>query len=159
MTLHVPRDRHSLASFAYQPGSEKSVVMDSVDVEVSTLSRAIRDAGLGHGLFIKIDTEGFEHAVLSGLDDSDTDCVDALLIEVNHRNLARAGITLERLLGFVWLQDFQWFEVDDQQGRFGPVTRERLLSRTDLNTNLLFLRPALAALIGERSSSAVSSAA
>ena len=153
MTLHVPRDRHSLASFAYQPGSEKSVVMDSVEVEVSTLSCVIRDAGLDAGLFIKIDTEGFEHAVLSGLDISDTGCVDALLIEVNHRNLARAGITLEKLLGFGWLQGFHWFEVDDHLGRFGPVTRNSLVQRTDLNTNLLFLRPALAAVIGERSSS------
>lgn len=144
MTLHVPRDRHSLASFAYQPGSEKAAAIDTIDVEVTTLSRAIQDFAPPRGLFVKIDTEGFEHAVLSGLDLDDVERVDALLIEANHRNLARAGLDLSRLLSFAWLAEFCWFEVDDQRGRFEAVTPEAMKSRTDINTNLLFLRAALA---------------
>ncbi len=148
MTLHVPRDRHSLASFAYQPGSEKAAMIDAIDVEVTTLSRALQQFAMPRGLFVKIDTEGFEHAVLSGLDFNDVEQVDALLIEANHRNLARAGVGLDRLLSFAWLGEFRWFEVDDQHGRFEAVTPEAVKSRVAINTNLLFVRVALAEKLG-----------
>ena len=144
MTLHVPRDRHSLASFAYQPGSEKAAAIDAIDVEVTTLSQVLEEFRLPHGLFVKIDTEGFEHAVLSGLVIKDVEGVDALLIEANYRNLARAGIDLNRLLSFDWLAEFRWFEVDDPHGRFEAVTPEHVQARREINTNLLFLREALA---------------
>lgn len=148
LTLHVPRDRHSLASFAYQPGSEKAATIDAIDVEVTTLSRALQDFALPSGLFVKIDTEGFEYAVLSGLSPDDVERVDALLIEANHRNLARAGIDLSQLLSFAWLADFRWFEVDDQQQRFDDVTAAAVASRSEINTNLLFMRVALAEKLG-----------
>lgn len=148
MTLHVPRDRHSLASFAYQPGSEKAAAIDAMDVEVTTLSRALQAVAMPPGLFVKIDTEGFEYAVLSGLDSGDVERIDALLIEANHRNLARAGMDLNRLLSFAWLGDFLWFEVDDQRGRFEAVTPEAVKSRAAINTNLLFVRAALAEKLG-----------
>ena len=148
MTLHVPRDRHSLASFAYQPGSEKAATIDAIDVEVTTLSDALQESALPGGLFVKIDTEGFEYAVLSGLSRNDVSRVDALLIEANHRNLARAGIDLDQLLSFPWLTDFRWLEVDDLRGRFDGVTPEAVKSRLQINTNLLFLRAALAEKLG-----------
>ena len=148
MTLHVPHERHSLASFAYQPGSEKAAAIDAIDVEVTTLSHAIAEFAPPRGLFVKIDTEGFEHAVLCGLALEDVERMDALLIEANHRNLARAGLDLDRLLSFAWLAEFCWFEVDDQRGRFEAVTPEAIKSRTDINTNLLFLRAALAEKLG-----------
>lgn len=148
MTLHVPRDRHSLASFAYQPGSEKAAMIDAIDVEVTTLSDALRETALPDELFVKIDTEGFEHAVLSGLSLDDVKRVDALLIEANHRNLSRAGVTLNQLLSFPWLADFHWLEVDDHLERFERVTPETVKSRPEINTNLLFLRSALAEKLG-----------
>jgi FkbM family methyltransferase len=148
MTLHVPRDRHSLASFAYRPGSEKAATIDAIDVEVTTLSQALRETTLPSGLFVKIDTEGFEYAVLSGLDIDDVKRVDALLIEANHRNLARAGLDLNQLLSFRWLADFCWFEVDDLRGRFEAVTPEAVKSCPEINTNLLFLRASLAEKLG-----------
>ena len=148
MTLHVPRDRHSLASFAYQPGSEKAAMINAIDVEVTTLSDALRESALPGGLFVKIDTEGFEYAVLSGLSRDDVRRVDALLIEANHRNLSRAGIDLDQLLSFPWLTDFRWLEVDDLRGRFDGVTPDAVKSRPEINTNLLFLRAALAEKLG-----------
>lgn len=148
MTLHVPRDRHSLASFAYQPGSEKAATIDAIDVEVTTLSDALQESALPGGLFVKIDTEGFEYAVLSGLSRDDVSRVDALLIEANHRNLARAGIDLNQLLSFPWLADFHWLEVDDHLERFERVTPATVKSRSNINTNLLFLRAALAEKLG-----------
>ncbi len=149
MTLHVPRNRHSLASFAYQPGSDKAAAIDAVEVEVTTLSvalqgSALQGTGVQKGLFVKIDTEGFEHAVLSGLAEGDVEKVDALLIEANHRNLARAGIDLKQLLSFAWLDEFRWFEVDDQRGRFEAVTPAGVELRQEINTNLLFVRAGLA---------------
>ena len=148
MTLNVPRNRHSLASFAYQPGNEKAATIDAIDVAVTTLSSAFQEFDLPRGLFVKVDTEGFEHAVLSGLSLDDVERVDALLIEANHRNLARAGVKLNQLLNFAWLAEFRWFEVDDQRGRFEGVTLEAVKSRSEINTNLLFMRAALAEKLG-----------
>lgn len=143
MTLHIPRDRHSLASFAYAAGREKAAAYDVLEVPVTTLSAVLSGFPVRDGLFVKIDTEGFEHAVLSGLQRPDVDRIDALLIEANFRNLERAGIPLDVLLGFPWLDGFEWFEVDDSAGSLRTCSRESLLREAAINTNVLFLRKGL----------------
>jgi FkbM family methyltransferase len=140
LVLNVPKTRHSLASFAYAAGSEKAADIESIEVPVTTLHHVLSKTEVGLGIFVKVDTEGFEHAVLSGLEPGDIDRVDALLIEANHNNLARAGITLEKLLSFAWMDQFRWFEVDDAAGRLVVTDRATVAKRSAINTNLLFLR-------------------
>jgi len=140
LLLKVPLARHSLASFAYAAGADKAAAIESLEVPVTTLHRVLSTPDIGQGIFVKIDTEGFEHAVLSGLDPGDIQRIDALLIEANFNNLSRAGVTLEKLIGFAWLDQFCWFEVDDAAGRLLATDRASVAARSSINTNLLFLR-------------------
>ncbi len=143
LILNVPRDRHSLASFAYAAGDEKAAEVDTLEVPVTTLSAVLKRSCCEKGLFVKMDTEGFEHAVLSGLELEDVARIDVLLMEANFNNLRRAGVALDALLGFSWMDQFQWFSVDDAAGRLVRADRATLLADKRINTNVLFLRSGL----------------
>lgn len=140
LVLNIPRDRHSLASFAYAAGDDKAAPSETLEVPVTTLSSILAGVESSAGLFVKIDTEGFEHAVLSGLREVDVDRIDALLIEANYNNLARAGVSLQRLLSFPWMDEFRWYSIDDASRRLQRCNRDALLQLPRINTNVLFLR-------------------
>ncbi|MCP5178823.1 MAG: FkbM family methyltransferase [Pseudomonadales bacterium] len=147
LTLMVPAARHSLASFAYAAGDDKQADVARLTVPVTTLPALLAGRPAVSHLLVKIDTEGYEAAILDGLDDSVIGRIDALLMEVNFRNLRRAGVQLETLLGHDWLDAFAWFFVDDASARLTVTSRAALLTTPSLNGNCLFLRPALVPLL------------
>jgi FkbM family methyltransferase len=112
--LHVV-ERHLGASFIAPDGQR--------EVSNVVLDRYVRDNGIGHINFLKIDVEGCEPLVLRGAVESLTaGIVDAVFAEVSAAHLARGGFGVSDVLeplraaGF----DLYWCKgVDLESGRVG----------------------------------------
>lgn len=133
LDFHVPRRRHSLGSFA---GSGRHAHdCDVIKVDIRPLMEIIPAEGIRRAV-LKIDVEGHEHHVLSGLSEADALRFDVMFLEFASEHLRRAGVSESALFEFPWLRHFEVFLVLSDGG-LKPFTYE---TGQDYSCTLCFLR-------------------
>lgn len=136
LELHIPKDRHSLASFAYIP--DRGGDSRSVTAQVTTLSAVLDEHHL-KDIFIKIDTEGFELNVFKGLQDRHVSDISFILFELAGSNLKQAGYTPAELLALPIFDQFHFYLVDDHAAKpLSKITNPSF--EEDVNVNILLVR-------------------
>lgn len=136
LELHIPENRHSLASFAYVP--ERGGHSLTITAQVTTLSQVLDEHPM-KDIFIKIDTEGFELNVLKGLEDRHVTDISFILFELAGSNLKQAGYTPAELLGLPIFERFHFYLVDDHAAK--PLSKiDNPNFDEDVNVNILLVR-------------------
>ena len=120
--LHIPAERHSLASLAYAPA--KGGRLRTTEVDVAPLRALLADSSFQSGL-LKVDAEGFEGEVFRGIDAALARRFANIIFEYSPSNLTRAGVDPAALFQLDWLRNFAvaWIEED---GRALPALPEEL---------------------------------
>ncbi|MEZ6194686.1 MAG: FkbM family methyltransferase [Planctomycetota bacterium] len=108
LELSVPRDRHSLSSFAYVP--KKGGPSETITVPVRPLGPILSERALASCL-LKIDAEGFEYEVFRGLGAGGVDRVERIVCEISVPNLGRAGRELAELFALPVFEEFRPFRI------------------------------------------------
>jgi len=138
LELHVPRDRHSLSSFAYVP--KKGGPSETISCAIRPMHDVIMEQGLGE-ILVKIDTEGFEYEVFRGLEEASTAKIRFMLFELAAANLEQAGSTTEQIFGLPALQGFDAYVIhDDEGGYVVPTSASALCQDADVNANVLLVQ-------------------
>lgn len=133
MTLYVPRDRHSLSSLAYQPDRGVKSGIDALDVQVTRLFDAVpAELRSGRRLVLKVDAEGFEHEVFSGITTAESAALDFVIFELSARNLARAGVEPRRMFEIPWFTAFTAYICTDA-GTLVPLAVGGIDEHTEAN--------------------------
>ncbi len=99
LELNVPRHRHSTSSFAYNPSRRNPEMVDRIEIQVATLEDILSEEVLESAL-LKVDTEGYEYNVFSGLDSGRGLMFDYIVFEYSGRSLQMAGVEPTSLLRF-----------------------------------------------------------
>jgi len=97
LELNVPRHRHSTSSFAYNPSRRDPDMVDRIEVQVATLEDILSEEVLESAL-LKVDTEGYEYNVFSGLAPDHGLIFDYIVFEYSGRSLDMAGVEPTSLL-------------------------------------------------------------
>ena len=97
LELNVPRHRHSTSSFAYNPSRRDPEMVDRIEVRVATLGDILAEEVLESAL-LKVDTEGYEYNVFSGLDPDFALVFDYIVFEYSGKSLEMAGVEPTSLL-------------------------------------------------------------
>ena len=138
LELHVPRDRHSLSSFAYVP--KKGGPSDTIQAEIRPL-QALLDEEKLEDVLIKIDTEGFEGEVFKGLTQEGAQRIRFMLFELASANLEQAGSSPAEIFGLEVLEAFDAYLIQDEEGGYiEPVPKENLTHGGRINANVLLVR-------------------
>ncbi|HUS24340.1 MAG TPA: FkbM family methyltransferase [Candidatus Binatia bacterium] len=140
LTLNVPANRHSLASFAYAPTRGGAVT--TLEVPIRTLSEIVEQTPLANAL-VKVDTEGFELQVLRGITAAAARRIGYLVMELSAENLAQARVSLAELLDAAALADRRTFRIA-AGGRLRPASASELTAETDIGENVVWVRNDLA---------------
>ncbi|MCK5604845.1 FkbM family methyltransferase, partial [Candidatus Pacearchaeota archaeon] len=136
--LNVPRFRHSLSSFAYVPERDSGGPVDSIEVEVRPLKDIIAENHIENAL-VKIDTEGYEYSVFSGLSDEAVEHVPFIVFELSAANLQQAGISPSSIFNLPWVQKYSFYRIDDQ-GMIIKENPQALINNGQINLNALLVR-------------------
>jgi len=92
LELFIPKNRHSTSSFAYNPSRDDPAMVDRIDVQVKTLGDILAGEDVNSPSLLKIDTEGFEYNVFSGLDSEKSLMFDYIVFEYSGKNLKAGGV-------------------------------------------------------------------
>jgi len=79
MTLNIPEDRHSLSSLAYVPQRSNKVNIRTLQVDIEPLGNIIAQHEISKAL-LKIDAEGFEYQVFSGLSEQSIQSIQFIIL-------------------------------------------------------------------------------
>lgn len=119
MTLYVPRDRHSLSSLAYRPEHGAKGGVDTIEAEVKRLFDAVPAGSITHAL-LKVDAEGFEYEVFSGITAAESEAIRFVVFELSARNLAKAGVDFRQIFGIPWFAAYTLY-LFDPAGKLVPL--------------------------------------
>jgi FkbM family methyltransferase len=137
--LNIPRFRHSLSSFAYVPKRSSGGPVDSVEIEVRPIKEIIAEHHVENAL-VKVDTEGFEYHVFSGLSSEAVERIVYIVFELSTVNLQQAGISPSSFFTLPWMERFSFFRIDEQ----GMIIKENdthaFINNQNVNTNALLVR-------------------
>lgn len=147
LELNIPEKRHSLSSFAYTP--ERGGPSDTIKCEIHPLSDIILERKITN-CFVKVDTEGFEYEVFSGLTEEAAKHIKCVLFELATSNLKQAGRTPSEIFNLPIMKNFDIYLVQEEQGgcieKIDPATLpadkklnlDVLLVSNDTETGRLF---------------------
>ena len=136
LELHIPENRHSLASFAYVP--QRGGASKSVTAKLTTLSQILADHPL-NDVFIKIDTEGYEVNVFKGLKSDHFTNISYILFELTGSNLEQAGHTPDELLTQPVFKEFNLYLITEDSSH--PLSEIKNPSFTaEVNVSILMVR-------------------
>lgn len=134
LKLFVPKSRHSLSSFAYRP--EKGGEIEEIAVEVNRLGELISFDEL-ETVCLKVDTEGFEFNVFSGIEPNDAEKLKYVVFECNESNIEKAGQSAEAIFSIPWLKNFNAYVVEEDGGGLIPIQPETGEFPTNANIFLI----------------------
>ena len=134
LKLNVPRHRHSTSSFAYNPSRRDSDMVDQIEVSVSTLGEILSGKML-ESPFLKVDTEGYEYNVFSGVLPDHGLSFDYIVFEYSGRSLKMAGVEPTRLLGIDMLSQYLFCLIHQD----GSMTRREVKDISALKSDYFLL--------------------
>ena len=138
LQLNIPRNRHSLSSFAYVPKSGGP--SDSIEAEIRPLKEVIHEYQL-KTCFVKIDTEGFEYEVFCGCSDESTSNIRFIIFELSTSNLQQTGHSPSKIFSLPLLQHFDAYLVRDSAvGFIEKMLPEHIADGKEVNLNGLLVR-------------------
>lgn len=108
LDFYVPHRRHSHGSFVKQSLNPEEC--EVFKVSLRPLMDIIDPENLEHAV-MKIDTEGYEYYILSGLSHLDIHRFDYILFELASKYLRYAGLKGKDLFAIPWLSEFDTFTV------------------------------------------------
>lgn len=148
LELNVPRHRHSTSSFAYNPSRRDPDMVDRIEVRVATLEDILSKEVLESAL-LKVDTEGYEYKVFSGLLPGGGLIFDYIVFEYSGRSLEMAGVEPTSLLRLELFSHYHLYSINEDgslTAREGDdicaleeIAGSFLLVRKDKSTCLDFL--------------------
>jgi FkbM family methyltransferase len=108
LKFYLPQRRHSLGSFIKQ---EKDVgKMDVFNVQVRPLKDIVCINELDNAV-LKIDAEGFEWEVLSGMSDSDVQKFNYIIFEFATEVLKYSENSEKNIFAIPWFKDYQIYKI------------------------------------------------
>lgn len=138
LTLNIPRQRHSLSSFAY--AATRGGVNDGVQARIRTLDEILAEHDLQDSL-VKIDTEGFECKVFRGLSRGLAETIRFAICELSSSHMQQAGDTVEQMLSLPAMGAFDIHLIKEEDEVVLERTRpEDLRARDTVKENVLLVR-------------------
>jgi FkbM family methyltransferase len=113
LELMVPRERHSTSSFAYNPSRRNPNEVKRIEVQVATLGDILSGEKLDSTL-LKVDTEGFEYRVFSGLDGDLRLEFDYIIFEYSVESLKKAGVQPTELLELDMFSRYDLYAISEE---------------------------------------------
>lgn len=108
LKFYLPIRRHSLGSFL--PPAKESEPVNEFDVEVRPLGEIVPLEDIEKGV-LKIDAEGFELKILSGLTAADAGKFDAVIFEFASNNLKDAENDGQDIFRIPWFEEFNIYTI------------------------------------------------
>lgn len=133
LKFYIPRRRHSLASFL-QPEKDLDDT-DIMEIEVRPLMNVLDGKNLNNAV-LKIDTEGFEYNVLSGISPADAQNFSYIIFEFASDHLRQAGLTGKEIFDIPWFKNYEAFSIKSDGSLEPFVYRDE----TDYNLNICMKR-------------------
>jgi FkbM family methyltransferase len=134
LKLFIPKGRHSLSSFAYRP--EKGGEIEEIAVEIKRLGELISFEELDSAC-LKVDTEGFEFNVFSGIEPKEAERLKYVIFECNESNIQKAGQSAEAIFSISWVKNFHAYEIQENSGGLIPIRSE--MGNYPTNANILLI--------------------
>ena len=131
MELHIPRNRHSLSSMAFQPVRGVKGGVENITVDVRPLFDVVPRERVQNGL-LKVDVEGFEYEVFRGISAQDAAAFDYVVFELSGQNLSRAGVPIARLFDIPWFADYA-LHMCMENGALAPLRVDQVSPDTESN--------------------------
>jgi len=138
LRLNMLRFRHSLSSFAYIPNRGGGGPVDGIDVETRPLRDIISAENIRNAL-LKVDTEGFEYQVFSGLSEETVERIKYIVFELSSSNLKKAGISPSSIFNLPNIKKFSVYNIYEQ-GTIAEVNPQTLTRNEHINSNILLVR-------------------
>lgn len=134
LKLFVPKSRHSLSSFAYRP--DKGGDIEEIEVEVDRLGALVNFDEL-EAPCLKVDTEGFEYNVFSGIEPKHAEKLKYVVFECNESNIEKAGQSAEAIFSIPWMKGFYAYVIEEHGSGLTPIQPEAGKFPTNANVFLI----------------------
>lgn len=108
MTFYIPERRHSLGSFI-RP-ADKIGKVKTLEVEVKKLGDIIPMEKVDRAV-LKIDAEGYEWEILSGLSPSESQKFNYIICEFVSDSIKHASHSEKELLGIPWFSEYSTYKI------------------------------------------------
>ncbi len=112
LELTIAKSKHSSASFAYNPSRHSPDMVSRIKVQVKTLGDILSGEEL-ESAFLKVDTEGYEYNVFSGLDPDDGLIFDYIIFEYSPKALEKAGVEPARLFNLKLFSHYLLYVINE----------------------------------------------
>lgn len=137
LLLTFPANAPSHATFGQPDPGKKRQDLREVEAEVMPLRDLLEEEKIERIDVLKIDVEGFEDSVLSGIDDELANSIDSIVMEYCESNLLACGSSRTSVARYHWLQRFEVFSVDE---RSGELARHPSLLEVPANRDMVWLK-------------------
>jgi FkbM family methyltransferase len=110
LKFYLPQKRHSLGSFI--PPEKDPSEVDVFDVQVRPLKDIVCMDEIENAV-LKIDAEGFEWEVLSGISAGDSQKFDYIIFEFATENLKNSENSEKDIFAIPWFENYKMYEIMD----------------------------------------------
>ncbi|MHC4565336.1 MAG: FkbM family methyltransferase [Planctomycetota bacterium] len=138
LALNIARHKHSGSSLAYNPSRHSPDKVSQIEVQVKPLEE-ILSVELLECALLKVDTEGFEYNVFSGLDPDHGPIFDYIVFEYSSEALERAGVQPARLMKLKLFSHYLLYIINED-GSLIRRKREDIAHSGDMMVNCLLVR-------------------
>lgn len=138
LVLTIPRHKHSGSSFAYNPSHHSPDKVDRIEVQVKTLGDILSGEVL-ESTFLKVDTEGYEYNVFSGLDPDHGLIFDYIVFEYSCETLKLAGVEPASLMKLKLFSHYLLYSINED-GSLTEWKREDICDSGDMMVNCLLVK-------------------
>ncbi len=138
LELNIARHKHSGSSFAYNPSRHSPDKVDQIEVQVKTLGDILSGEVL-ESAFLKVDTEGYEYNVFSGLDLDHGPIFDYIVFEYSCKALKQAGVEPASLMELKLFSHYLLYSINED-GSLTEVKREDICDSGDMMVNCLLVK-------------------
>lgn len=133
LRFYLPERRHSLGSFI--PPDKETGVIHAMDVEVRPLGEIVPLDDIENGV-LKIDAEGFELKILSGLTAADARKFNAVIFEFVTDHWEDAENTGKDIFGISWFREYEAYAVSAE----GELMPFEYREDAEYNLNICLVR-------------------
>ena len=138
LELTIAKSKHSSASFAYNPSRHSPDMVTRIKVQVKTLCDILSEEVLGSA-FLKVDTEGYEYNVFSGLDPDHGLIFDYIVFEYSMGALKRAGVEPASLVRLKLFSHYLLYFINED-GSLTEQKGEDICVPEDVTVNCLLVK-------------------
>ena len=146
LELTIAKSKHSGASFAYNPSRHSPDMVSRIKVQVKTLGDTLSGEDL-ESAFLKVDTEGYEYNIFSGLDPDDGLIFDYIIFEYSPKALEKAGVVPASLFNLKLFALYLLYVIKED-GSLTELNGEGFCVSEDLTVNCLLVKKDKTACLG-----------